>query len=296
MNIENLRIAGDITKKVKGEIHKLVVEGTNILDIAESIENMISDEGAKPAFPVNICINEVTAHYTPSFNDNTTLKKGDLVKIDFGVLYKDAITDTAVSVNLNGVDNKGLIETAELALNRAIEEIEIGKGNGDIAKIIEKTIKERGFKPISNLSGHKIEENNLHAGIDIPNVEIRNTYHFKEGDVFAIEPFVTFKEAEGYVVDKNEVEIYSLYYPNNLRLKESRKILEYVVKEYGLLPFAERWIKERFGDSLLIRAALKELLKTKTFRAYPVLVEKSGFKVAQVEHTVYIGKEVEVIT
>ena len=47
----------------------------------------------------------------------------------------------------------------------------------------------------------------------------------------------------------------------------------------------------------MVRMALKELLKTKSFKAYPVLVEKNGEVVAQAEHTVIIKENgVEVIT
>ncbi len=290
MDIENLRTAGKITKKIKEEIPKLIYSEANILDIAETIENLIEEEGAKPAFPVNISINEIAAHYTPSFKETRTVNESDLIKIDFGVLYEDAITDTAVSINLDN-SKKELIETAKKALENAIKEIKPGVGNGKISEIIENTIKENNFKPIANLSGHKIEEQNLHAGIDIPNVRIKDTYFFKEGDVFAIEPFVTLKEAEGYVVDKNEVEIYSVLAPSPLRMREARKILSYAFENYGFMPFAERWIKKKFGDNLIINASIKELLKSHGFKAYPVLVEKSGKVVAQAEHTVYITEK-----
>ena len=185
MDLENLRIAGRITKKIKEEIPKLVYVDANLLDIAETIENMIIEEGGIPAFPVNLSINEVAAHYTPSLKENRTVKWDDLIKIDFGVNYRNASTDTAISVNLSGKYND-MIKTAEKALEIAIKNIRAGVGNGYIAELIEQTINEDGLKPIANLSGHKIEEGNLHAGIDVPNVKVRSDYMFKEGDIFAM--------------------------------------------------------------------------------------------------------------
>ncbi len=294
--LEDFRIAGEIARKIKKEL-KSVVEGEKlIVEIAEYIERRIREEGAKPAFPVNISINEIAAHYTPKENDEIRAREEDLIKIDFGVAYGEGISDTAVSINISKKYEE-LIKAGELALENALKSMRAGVGNGEIAKVIEETIKEEGFKPIANLSGHKIKSGELHAGIDVPNVEIKNTYYFKEGDVFAIEPFLTTKEGAGYVVDREEVEIYSINNKGSLRLREARKIFEYAKKEFSSLPFAERWITKKFGNSLMVRMALKELLKTKSFKAYPVLVEKNGEVVAQAEHTVIIKENgVEVIT
>ncbi len=296
MDFEELITAGEITRKIKKEVPKIVYVDANLLDIAETIENMIEEEGAQPAFPVNISINEIAAHYTPSLKEERTVKEDDLIKVDFGLYYNGFITDNAITVDLSG-KYKDMVDAAESALKKAISSMKAGVSNGYISEIIEKEIKSRGFKPIANLSGHKIEGENLHAGIDIPNISTKGTYTFKEGDVFAIEPFVTTSDAAGYVVELNEVEIYSIIAPMNLRMRESRKIFSFVYENYGPLPFAERWIKKKFGSSLLINAALKELLKTHSFKAYPVLVEKTGKPVAQAEHTVLVKEDhVEVIT
>lgn len=296
MSIENLKIAGDITKKIKKEIPKIAKSGENLLSIAESIESLIDEDEAMPAFPVNISINEIAAHYTPVFNERKKIEDTDLVKIDFGVLYNDAITDTSITVNHAG-NYSDMISAVNDALNKAIKAIKPGASNGDIGEVIETTIKSRGFVPISNLCGHKIEEQNLHAGVEIPNVKSQNNYSFKEGDVFAVEPFLTTKDGAGYVKEIDQVEIYSVFMPSMLRMRESRKILEFVFENYGAMPFAERWIKKQFGDSLLINASLKELMKTHCFKAYPVLVEKNNKIVAQAEHTVLVTENgAEVIT
>ena len=91
MDVEDLRTAGEIARKIKEEVKKLVYPGANILDIAETLERMMEEEGGKPSFPVNISINEVAAHYTPKIDEKREVREGDLVKVDFGVLYKHGV-------------------------------------------------------------------------------------------------------------------------------------------------------------------------------------------------------------
>jgi methionyl aminopeptidase len=80
-------------------------------------------------------------------------------------------------------------------------------------------------------------------------------------------------------------------------MRQSRRIVDYVLKNYGMLPFAERWIRKEFKSKVLVSAALKELLKNHFIRAYPVLREADGGLVSQAEHTVYITEDgAEVLT
>jgi methionyl aminopeptidase len=279
----------EIAKKVKEKVKKEVKLGKRLIDIAEEIEKYIYELNAVPAFPLNISINEVAAHYTPSFDDNKELNEG-LVKIDFGI-YKDGlISDNAITIDFTG-KYESLVECAEKALEKAIEEIKPGKTIKEISREIEKVIKEKNLKPISNLSGHKIEGKLLHAGITLPNVSVNENYVLKEGDVFAIEPFVTTKEAAGFVIDKDEVEIYSYIRHAPLRLREGNILLDYIKEKYDILPFAERWVYKKVNNKLLLHAILKEMLSKKCIKAYPVLEEKSKNVVAQAEKTVQVTKD-----
>ena len=281
---------GRDTQEIKEQIPSIVEEGKNLLKIAEEIEELILEKDALPAFPVNIGINEVAAHYTPSYKEERVIKSSDLVKIDFG-LYRDGLlTDTAISLSLDG-SHKEIIGAVEKALKKAVDSIKPGKGNGDIGGIVEEIAKQNNYKPISNLTGHKIEGEILHAGVNIPNTKTNNTHFFKEGEVYAVEPFFTYKEGSGYVKEKNEVEIFSLLLPGKPRFREARRILQFVRERYSYRPFAERWIKKKFGDSFIVNASLKQMLKEHILKAYPVLVEGNEKPVAQAEHTIYIDKD-----
>jgi methionyl aminopeptidase len=249
---------------------------------------MIAEEGCRPAFPVNISINDIAAHYTPEFESENALGEKDLVKIDLGIDLNGALSDTAYTVDLDG-GNEKLVRASEEALENAIKAIKPGVSVGEIGGVIEETIKGYGFNPISNLSGHMIKSNELHAGVEIPNIKTSDPYRFQEGDIFAVEPFAT--TGQGHVEDLEQVEIFSIYMPSKIRMRQSRKIVEFVMQNYGMLPFAERWVRKNFSSKLLVSAALKELLQNHFIRGYPVLREVSRGLVSQTEHTILVTKD-----
>ena len=286
--LELFRQVGKIAARIREDSKRLIMVEESLLDIAETVEQMIGEEGAKPAFPVNISINDIAAHYTPEFESTSSLTETDVVKIDLGLEINGALADTAYTVDLGGENGK-LVTASEEALGNAIGAVKAGVKVGDISAVIEDTIKGYGFKPIANLSGHMIKSNELHAGVEIPNVRTNDPYVLQEGDIFAIEPFST--TGQGYVEDLEQVEIFSLYMPSNVRMRQSRMIVEHVLKNYGMLPFAERWVRKSFQSKLLVSAALKELLQNHFIRGYPVLREAGRGLVSQAEHTVLVTAE-----
>ncbi len=284
-NIDDFREAGKITARIREESKRLIMVGEPLLDIADTIEKMITDEGAKPAFPVNISINEIAAHYTPGVTDERTIGEKDVVKVDIGAHIKGAIGDTAYTIDLSGEYEK-LVKAVEEALENAIKEMRPGVKVGDIGAVIEETANKYELKPIRNLSGHKIKTGLLHSGIDIPNVKTDDDYILKEGDVFAVEPFMT--NGAGYVIDTEIVEIFSFYGTGAAKMRQTKKILDHVLKEYMLMPFAERWIVRKFSSRLIVNAALREMLESQMIIGYPMLKEAENGIVSQAEHTVLV--------
>ncbi|RME79830.1 MAG: type II methionyl aminopeptidase [Methanobacteriota archaeon] len=279
-----------ITSKVKKRAEELTKPGASLLELATELENYIVEQGARPAFPINISIGEIAAHYTPSSDETTKIGEKDLVKVDFGIELDGLISDNAVTFDFSG-EHGNLVEAAEAALATALSTIKAGTTIKEVSKAIQDEIKGRGLKPIANLTGHKIEGHILHAGVSLPNVAVNDSYVFKEGDIFAVEPFVTTADAAGQVVDTDRVEIYSFVMKPNLRMRESRILLNYIEENYGTLPFAERWIEKKVPSKLLLLASLKELLRTHAIQAYPVLREANGKPVAQAEKTVVVEKD-----
>ena len=287
-SIEEFEIVGKIGAHIREESRQLINIGEGILDIAQTIEGMIMEEGGKPAFPVNVSINNIAAHYTPEFGDTGTIGEKDVVKIDLGVEINGAISDTAYTIDLSGEHGK-LVEASEKAVERAIQIMKPGTAIGEIGEVVEEVIRGYGFKPIANLMGHRISTGMLHTGIDIPSIKTDDPYELQVGEIYAVEPFCT--DGKGLVSDSEQVEIFSLHMPGRLRLRESRKLLNYIISNYGMLPFAERWLHKDFKSNLLLKNALKEMLRGQVIKAYPVLKEAGGGLVSQTEHTVVIEEE-----
>ncbi|MFH1751023.1 MAG: type II methionyl aminopeptidase [Candidatus Micrarchaeota archaeon] len=284
--LENYMKASVITKKIMKFGRELVKTERSYLKIAEAIEEEMRREGGKPAFPVNVSANGNAAHDTPEANDTRLISESDLVKVDFGVMIEGYVTDTAFSYNLSGEHAKQ-IEAAELALQNALSLVKAGTDVRDLGAEIEKTIKEYGFLPVENLCGHSLEQYNLHAGTEIPNVA-RGSYVLKEGDVFAIEPFAS--TGKGSVNEGDYCQIYSLEPHANMsvRLPKSRELLTRVASEHLTMPFAARWFK----DMGMLNLSLRDLEKQGILHSYPILKEaQKGSFVAQAETCLIVEKE-----
>ncbi|MET1128033.1 MAG: type II methionyl aminopeptidase [Thermoproteota archaeon] len=287
--------AGDIARRVLREASKLVEPGRKLLDICEKVERLIVEYGAAPAFPCNISVNEVAAHYSPLVDDVAVVPEDSLVKIDVGVQVDGFIADTAATLSFND-RLYPLVEAVREALEKALETIKPGARFAETGRAVHDTLKRRGFNPIINLSGHSLARYKVHAGESIPNTAegfIRGKY--VPGKAYAIEPFGT--TGIGVVVEGGVVSIYSLVREKlRRRLDEHEaRLLAAIRERYRTLPFSERWLTDLISDVGLLREKLGRLSKMGYLAKYPVLVERSGGMVAQFEHTVLITSTGEVI-
>ena len=290
MNKEKILKAGKIASQVKKYARTIVKKDVPLLEIAEKIEDKIVELGAKTAFPVNLSINEVAAHYTPGYDDKT-LAHG-LLKVDFGVHIDGWIADTALSFDLeNNEENKKLIKAAEQAVKDASNIIKEGVALNEIGKTIQKTIEAYGFSPIVNLSGHSIDKYELHSGITVPNIDNNQDLSLPSG-LYAVEPFST--TGNGKVYDGPDSEIYELINEKNVRSPIAREILEFIKNEYKTLPFCSRWLVKKFGTKALL--GLGQLKINRNLHQFSQLVETSKKKVAQAEDTILIEEKEKIIT
>ena len=285
--LEKYEEAGRIASKVRERMRSAVKEGMRIVKICEEAEEAIRRMGGKPAFPCNVSVNEVAAHYTSPLGDERTIPEGSIVKIDIGVHVDGYIADTAVTVCFNP-EYEEMVQTSQIALETAIRTIRPGIFTSELGSKVQRVIESRGFKPISNLTGHQIGRYMIHAGKSLPNVSHVSFRRIREGEVYAIEPFVTTLEAEGKVIEGNESHIFRFLKRKNPKQRESKKLLRFIEKKFRTLPFAKRWLK-KYG--VLDESAFMDLLESRCLLAYPVFVEASGKYVAQFEHTVYIDKD-----
>jgi methionyl aminopeptidase len=284
---DNYIKAGEITRKTVEYAKSIVKKGIPLLELADKIESKIIELGGKPAFPVNLSINEIAAHYSPSYDDKN-LASG-LLKVDLGAHVEGFAADTEFSVDLEGSEeNKKMIQAAESALKDGIQEAKKRLSVGQIGAAIEKNIQSTGFEPIRNLSGHSIEEGQLHAGVTVPNYDTKQEFILEPG-VYAIEPFVTTKNGAGIVRDSRPSGIYELQKEGTVRDTFAREVLTYIMNEYSTLPFCVRWIYKKFGSRGLL--ALRQIESAGLLHHYSQLVEKNNCKVAQAESTIIVTKD-----
>lgn len=280
--IEKIVKAGKIAQELRRYAREIVVKGKSLFEIATLIDAKILALGGKPAFPVNLSINEVAAHYTPSVGD--TLAAHGLLKVDIGVQIDGYIADTAFSVDLDdSAENKRLIEAAEAGVAVSVSEFALGKELTVIGGKINDAMGKHGATSIVNLSGHSIERFVIHAGWTVPNYDSGQTDVLEEG-LYATEPFAT--NGHGRVRDGKASGIYRVDGEGAVRDRFAREVLHWIMDEYQTLPFASRWVHAKFGSRGML--ALRQLQQAGALYQYPQLVEASGGIVAQAEHTVLL--------
>lgn len=288
--MDNWIKAGKITAEALDYGRKLVKPGVSLLEVAEKIEAKILELKAKPAFPVNISLNEVAAHCVPSYKDERVFKEGDLVKLDVGAHIEGCIGDAACTVDLG--DNKNLVKASEEALDEAIKICKTGVKVSEIGKVIQEKIQSYGFSPIKNLSGHEIKEYIQHAGLTIPNYDNGSNIELKENQIIAIEPFAT--TGAGLIIEGKPSGVFKLEVYKNTRDSTAREVLKFIKEEYNELPFAKRWIINKFGVKGGL--ALNMLQKERLIYCYSELPEKVKGLVSQAEHTLLIKDKPIVLT
>ncbi|MFH1456460.1 MAG: type II methionyl aminopeptidase [archaeon] len=284
--MEDFIKAGKIAKEVREYSKTIVKPGIKLIDLADKIEKKISELGAKSAFPVNLSLNSVAAHYTPKENDETVFEKDDILKIDVGVHVNGYIGDTAVTVG----NNKELINASQDALKAATKIVNIGTELREIGKEINDAITSHGFQPIVNLSGHGLDKFVIHTSPSVPNYDNGDTTQLKDGDTIAIEPFAT--DGKGKVGEGGPSSIYKLNEIKPIRDMTARKVLKFIQEEYNTLPFAERWITKKFPKG---KFALLSLARSGIVKEYAQLPETSKGLVSQAEHS-YLIKEKTIVT
>lgn len=220
METEVLR-AGKIAAAIRSKIPNLVKVGATLYSVVEFIETELKKVDLSPAFPVNISINEIAAHFGPLPTDKHIFEDGDLVKVDFGAHIDGWPVDNAMTIDLG--ENESLTLAAKEALDSAIEII---KSHGpettlsEIGLAIETAIKNRGFQPISNLTGHSMEQWELHSGLSILNYDSGSDKKIGER-LIAVEPFAT--TGSGQVRNGALSSIYKLMKPIPQRLPQLRQ-------------------------------------------------------------------------
>ncbi|MCK4819628.1 type II methionyl aminopeptidase [bacterium] len=279
------RQAGVIAKAALDIARSMIKPGTKIIDIVEVVEKYILENASGLAFPCNVALNNIAAHYTSPLNDETVIMDGDLVTVDCGAHVDGCISDTAFTIALNP-DHESLVKASVDATNVAIRMMRPGAKLNAIGALIEDTIKSAGFEPVKQLSGHQLQEYELHAEKQVPCVSGKSEVKVEEGEVYAIETFAS--TGSGNVTDLPDSLIYQLLPIRvSVRFKGTKQFLAIARREYKEFPFAERWLSKKMKHATL-KMAIRELTQKNVLISHNILAEEKGKLVSQHEHTIII--------
>ena len=292
--VESYVKAGEIAKEIKSFAREMIRPGGKLIDIAEGIDAKIIELGGEPAFPVNLSLNEIAAHFTPAVGDET--KAEGLLKVDVGIAVDGYIADTAFSVDLTEDGRfKEMLELNEAILKNVTKKIkntvEVGLDIKvcDIGNEAQDTLemwngaKDSKYSIIKNLSGHALGKNQIHAGLAISNY--RNENKSELSGAFAIEPFVT--TGVGDIYEGQPGGIYVLQSDEPVRDRDAREVLKFIKEKYKTRPFCLRWLeKENFGK---LKFVISILVKQGVLHEYPLLIEMSKAPVSQFENTFVVA-------
>jgi methionyl aminopeptidase len=292
MSLDALRAAGRIAAEARREGEALIVAGAAVREVCEAVERAIERRGGGLAFPVQSSRNAIAAHYCPSPEDETAYEDGDLAKLDVGVHVDGWVVDTAVTVNVGDrLENRALVDAARSALEAAIALAAAGRGVRELSAAIDAAIRTRGYRSVANLCGHGVARWTVHGPPPIPNVPDGSPDVLAEGQVIAIEPFAT--DGIGRVVERGRPEVFRLE-GGGSAAGVDEEVMEAIVALQGL-PFARRQLSA--FDRERVESTLRGLRAAGRLAAYPPLVDAAGRRIAQAEHTVFVGRDgAEVLT
>lgn len=199
--IEIMRRANVIVAEVLQELKRRVAPGVTTLDLDAIAEEMTLKRNAIPAFkgysvggrvyPCCLCasVNEEIVHGIPS---NRALREGDIIGLDYGVIYEGFYGDSALTVGIGKVSEEAqrLMEVTERSLYTGIEQLREGKRLGDLGAAVQRVAETAGFSVVRSFVGHGIGKR-LHEEPPVPNYgEPEQGLRLKEGMVLAVEPMV----------------------------------------------------------------------------------------------------------
>jgi methionyl aminopeptidase len=207
--IEIMRAANLIVVEVLERLAQMIGPGVSTMDLDRVAETETRKRGGVPAFkgyrgyPASLCasVNEQVVHAIPS--KKQVLKEGDIIGLDFGVVYRGYVGDAArtVAVGKPSESAQRLMEVTRESLGRAIEECRPGRRLSDIGRAVQDYVESRGFSVVRDFVGHGIGRK-LHEDPQVPNYfNPANSMKLKPGMVLAIEPMINLGGAEVEILD-----------------------------------------------------------------------------------------------
>lgn len=195
--IQAIKLSNQIVAKILSELKIMIKPGVKTKELNKYAEMRCKEMGAIPAFkgyrgyPASLCtsINEEIVHGIPS---SRALHEGDIISLDFGVVYKGYYGDAAVTCAVGEITQKAkkLIATAERAFYKGIEQMKEGNRISDMSFAIQSYVESQDFSVIRAFVGHGVGLS-LHEEPQVPNFgHPGHGPKIKPGLVLAIEPMI----------------------------------------------------------------------------------------------------------
>lgn len=196
--IAKMARAGRIIAKTMAEVSQSMVPGKSTLTELDALaEKIILAEGGIPSFkgyrgfPAAACIsvNDRVVHGIP---DGTVVQEGDIVSLDFGVIWDGWHADSAWTFPVGTVSERArrLLNVTRESLMQGIAKARVGNRVGDISAAVQTYVERNGYSVVRDLVGHGIGQS-LHEEPSVPNFgKPRKGPPLKAGMTFCVEPMV----------------------------------------------------------------------------------------------------------
>ncbi|HDZ41479.1 MAG TPA: type I methionyl aminopeptidase [Bacteroidetes bacterium] len=195
--VELLRASNRLVSRTLAELARIIKPGITTLRLDLVAEEFIRDNKAIPGFkgynnfPNTLCtsVNDEVVHGIPS---DYTLKDGDIISIDCGVILDGFYGDSAFTFPVGEIsdEKKRLLEYTRESLEEGARQAIAGNRVGDISWAVQNKAESGGFSVVRELVGHGLGKN-LHEPPEVPNYGRRGRGpKLKEGLVICIEPMI----------------------------------------------------------------------------------------------------------
>ena len=208
--IEIMRQAGRIVGTVLQELKNSIQPGVTTKELDDIAMKRTEEMGAIPSFkgyhgfPGSICasINDEIVHGIPG---KRIVRDGDIISIDFGVIYNGFQGDAALTVGVGTISSEAeeLMKVTEGSLMAGIDAARVGNRLGDISAAVQQYAESRGMAVVREYTGHGIGRA-MHEDPQIPNYGLPGQGPLlKNGMTIAIEPMLNIGDWRTKVEEDN---------------------------------------------------------------------------------------------
>jgi len=303
--VTKYKAASEVVNKTLALVIAECKPGAKLVDVADKGDKSIEEFCASQfkgkqiekgiAFPTCISVNNVVGHYSPLAEDESTLKEGDVVKIDLGAHIDGFVAVTAHTLLVQGAAGPvtgpaaDVIMAAQTCAEVAMRMVKPGKMVSAIPEQLEKVVEAYGCNLVEGVMSHQMKQfvidgNKVVLNKVSPEHRVEDS-EFEEFEVYAIDVVVSNGDGKAKMLDEKQTTVFkrALDMEYNLKMKASRAVFSDINKRFPCMPFPIRSL-----DSKQSRFGLVECLNHGLLLPYPVLYEKPDAIVAHFKYTVLL--------